>query len=155
MARIDQGTRGLGAHRGPLLVQLPPQFACNLDRLAYFLDAVPEGLRVAMEFRHPSWNAETVFALLEQKGAAYCVTSGAHLPCVLRATTNFVYVRFHGPDPEHLYAGSYSDADMRWWADRIREWLAQGRDVFAYFNNDGWGFALQNADALKSHLAGG
>jgi hypothetical protein len=31
--------------------------------------------------------------------------SGASLPCMLRATTDFVYVRMHGPDHEHLYAG--------------------------------------------------
>ena len=37
----------------------------------------------------------------------------------------------------HLYAGSYSDDDLGWWADRIREWQGTGRDVFVYFNNDG------------------
>jgi hypothetical protein len=31
--------------------------------------------------------------------------SGANLPCVLRATAPFVYVRLHGPDEHHLYAG--------------------------------------------------
>jgi uncharacterized protein YecE (DUF72 family) len=54
--------------------------------------------------------------------------SGANLPCVLRATTDFVYVRMHGPDHNHLYADSYPDADLKWWADRIREWSGrQGR----------------------------
>ena len=77
-------------------------------------------MRVAVEFRHPSWHDEAVFALLERHGAAYCVMSGAGLPCVLRATAPFVYVRLHGPDPDHLYAGSYSDDDLRWWADRDR-----------------------------------
>ena len=48
--------------------------------------------------------------------------SGAGLPCVLRATSTTVYVRLHGPDHDHLYAGSYGDADLYWWADRIREW---------------------------------
>lgn len=41
---------------------------------------------------------------------------------MLRATTDFVYVRMHGPDPEHLYADSYPDAGLRWWADWIGEW---------------------------------
>jgi uncharacterized protein YecE (DUF72 family) len=78
--------------------------------------------------------------------------SGANLPCILRATAPFVYVRFHGPDHNHLYAGSYSDDDLRWWSDRIREWDAMGRAVFAYFNNDGAGNAIRNADTLKSML---
>ena len=87
--------------------------------------------------------------MLARHGAAYCVTSGAKLPCVLLATADFVYVRLHGPDPQHLYAGSYSEADLRWWADRVGEWAAQGRDVFAYFNNDGYGHAVRNALRLK------
>ena len=75
--------------------------------------------------------------------------SGAGLPCVLRATAPFVYVRLHGPDDAHLYAGSYSDDDLRWWADRVREWSGEGRDVFVYFNNDGYGHAVRNAEELR------
>jgi len=83
---------------------------------------------------------------------AYCVMSGANLPCILRATAPFVYVRLHGPDRQHLYAGSYSDDDLRWWADRLREWQGQGLDVFAYFNNDGGGNAVHNALTLRRFL---
>jgi uncharacterized protein YecE (DUF72 family) len=104
---------------------------------------------VAVEFRQPSWHDEAVFALLERYGAAYCVMSGAHLPCVLRATAPFVYVRMHGPDRGRLYAGSYSDADLRWWADRVGEWAGSNRDVFVYFNNDGDGHAVRNATRLR------
>ena len=106
---------------------------------------MPSGQRAAVEFRHPSWDVEETFSVLERHGAAYCVTSGANLPCVLRATADFVFVRLHGPDHQHLYAGSYSEDDLRWWADRIGEWRSQGRDVFAYFNNDGHGHAVRNA----------
>jgi uncharacterized protein YecE (DUF72 family) len=93
--------------------------------------------------------------LLGDHAAAYCVMSGADLPCVLRATTDFVYVRMHGPDWHHLYAGSYSDADLTWWADRIQEWSASGRDVFVYFNNDGEANAVRNARTLQGLLAPG
>jgi uncharacterized protein YecE (DUF72 family) len=153
LARIGAGVRRLGWKAGPLLVQLSPKLAYDRARLDYFLSRVPEGLRVAVEFRHPSWHRDDVFDLLQWYGAASCVMSGAHLPCVLRATAPFVYVRLHGPDREHLYGGSYSDDDLRWWADRVREWDAQGRDVFAYFNNDGGGNAVRNADTLR-HLLG-
>jgi uncharacterized protein YecE (DUF72 family) len=80
------------------------------------------------------------------------VMSGAGLPCVLQATANLVYVRLHGPDAHVLYAGSYSDDDLRWWAARILEWDAQGRDVLAYFNNDGDGNAVRNARVLRKFL---
>ena len=136
-----------------LLVQLPPAQPRDDARLAYFLRLVPGWMRVAVEFRHPSWHCEEIFALLEAHRAAYCVMSGANLPCVLRATTDFVYVRMHGPDPQHLYAGSYPGPDLRWWADRIREWRLAGRGVFAYFNNDGNANAVRNARTLRALLA--
>jgi uncharacterized protein YecE (DUF72 family) len=149
LTRIARSLSHLGQRRGVLLVQLPPGAAADHARLAYFLERVPRGLDVAVEFRDPTWHQEHVFHLLEQHGAAYCVMSGAHLPCILRATARFVYVRLHGPDPHHLYAGSYADDDLRWWADRVREWTDTGRDVFVYFNNDGDGNAVRNAVTLQ------
>lgn len=153
LTRIGIGLGKLGTRRGVLLVQLSPQLAYDYARLDYFLAHVPAGLRIACEFRHPTWHQEPVFALLERYGAAYCVMSGAGLPCVLRATAPFVYVRLHGPDHHHLYAGAYSDDDLRWWAGRIGEWADHGRDVFVYFNNDGGGNAVRNADTLR-HFVG-
>jgi uncharacterized protein YecE (DUF72 family) len=135
-----------------LLVQLPPAQSRDDARLAYFLRLVPGWMRVAVEFRHPSWHREDVYVLLAEHRAAYCVVSAANLPCVLRSTTDFVYLRMHGPDHHHLYAGSYRDADLRWWADRIGEWDLAGHDVFAYFNNDGDANAVRNARTLQALL---
>jgi uncharacterized protein YecE (DUF72 family) len=61
-------------------------------------------------------------------------------------------VRLHGPSDDFLYGGSYSDQDLSWWADRIREWEASGREVYAYFNNDGDGNAVRNARRLRELL---
>jgi uncharacterized protein YecE (DUF72 family) len=152
LARMGGSLGLLGSKRGVLLVQLPPRFPYDPVRLEYFLQQVPAWLKVAVEFRDPSWHREETFQQLERFGAAYCVMSGAQLPCILRATAPFVYVRLHGPDPQHLYGGSYSEDDLRWWADRIREWQQMGRDVFAYFNNDWEGTAVRNADTLKGLL---
>ncbi|MEA2266978.1 MAG: hypothetical protein QOE27_2561 [Solirubrobacteraceae bacterium] len=150
--RIAASWHELGDRRAVLLVQLAPGHARDDDRLDYFLGLLPPWMRTAVELRHPSWNDEHVFAMLERHQAAYCVMSGANLACVLRATAPFVYVRLHGPDPGSLYAGSYSDADLAWWADRMREWEAAGRTVFAYFNNDGHGHAVRNALTLRRLL---
>jgi uncharacterized protein YecE (DUF72 family) len=103
-----------------LLVQLPPDQERDDDRLDYFLRGLPEWMRVAVELRHHSWAVDPVFDLLSRHHATYVVMSGAGLPCVLRATSTTVYVRLHGPDHDHLYAGSYGEADLCWWADRIR-----------------------------------
>lgn len=151
--RVAAGWHELGDKRAVLLVQLPPTFARDDVRLEWFLSRVPSWMPVAVELRHPSWDHHDVHALIERHGAAYCVMSGAHLPCVLRATSGIVYVRLHGPDHEHLYGGSYSDDDLRWWADRLREWEQDGREVYAYFNNDGDANAVRNASTLR-HLLG-
>ena len=146
--RIVRGLHELADRRGVFLVQLGPAFARDDARLDYFLGLLPDWVRVAVEFRHPSWHVDEVFELLARHGAAYCVMSGASLPCILRATADLVYLRMHGPDSS-LYSGSYSDADLRWWADRISDWSGGGLDVFAYFNNDGYGHAVRNALRLR------
>jgi uncharacterized protein YecE (DUF72 family) len=148
IGRIVEGWQALGPAATMLLVQLHPRDERDDARLDAFLAVVPDDIPVAVEFRHPSWQTEEVFRLLERHGASYVVMSGAHLPCILRATAPRVYVRLHGPDPESLYQGSYSEDDLRWWADRIREWEGAGHEVLAYFNNDWHGNAVRNAQRL-------
>jgi len=150
--RIAGGWHELGDKRAVVLVQLPPTMVRDDERLRYFLGCIPEWMRVAVELRHPSWDDPAVYRTLADHHAAYCVMSGANLPCILRATTDFVYLRLHGPHHDHLYRGYYSDDDLRWWANRIREWSESGHDVLAYFNNDGAGNAVRNARTLKSLL---
>ncbi len=152
VGRLAGSWHELTGRRGILLVQLAPAHGRDDPRLAYFLERLPSWIRVAVEVRHPSWHDEAVFDLLERHGAAYCVMSGAQLPCILRATAQHVYVRLHGPDHDHIYGGSYSDDDLRWWADRINEWEGGGHEVYAYFNNDGQGHAVRNADTLRRFL---
>ena len=147
--RFERCWRALGDRREMLLVQLHPEQQRDDARLDHFLNVMPDWIRVAVEVRHPTWDHDAVYQLLERHRAAYVVMSGAGLPCVLRATADVVYVRMHGPG-ESLYAGSYSDEDLRWWADRIGEWTDQRRDVLVYFNNDGRGYAVRNARTLRA-----
>lgn len=152
--RFERCWTTLGDRREMLLVQLHPELERDDHRLDRFLTLMPDWIPVAVEFRHPSWDDEAVYHLLERHLASYVVTSGAHLPCVLRATSRKVYVRMHGPDPDALYVGSYSEDDLRWWSERIGEWQDQGRDVLVYFNNDGFGHAVRNALRLRELLTG-
>lgn len=151
--RLTASWHALRGRGGVLLVQLHPGLVRDDQRLRYFLRLLPPWMRVTVEFRHPSWVHDDVFELLTEHGVGYCVMSGAGLPCVLRATAPWVYVRMHGPDHDHLYAGSYSDPELRWWADRVAEWRGTGHDVYVYFNNDGYGHAVRNAWTLR-HLTG-
>ena len=63
---------------------------------------------------------------------------------------NFVFIRRHGA--ESLYASDYPAAFLKREARQIRIWLAEGKDVFIYFNNDAFGYAVKNALALKEYL---
>jgi uncharacterized protein YecE (DUF72 family) len=150
--RFEQCWQVLGDRHGVLLVQLHPEHQRDDARLDAFLLGVPPSIRVAVELRHPSWDDPAVYELLQRRRAAYVVMSGAGLACVPRATTDFVYIRWHGPAHEVMYTGSYSDDELRRWADRISEWSAEGKDVWAYFNNDLGGHAVRNAIKLRELL---
>jgi uncharacterized protein YecE (DUF72 family) len=70
-------------------------------------------------------------------------------------TAEWTYLRYQGPNASvHPYQGSYGEDRLTPVADRLSEWLAQGVGVYAYFNNDDSGFAVQNARRLAPRLGG-
>jgi uncharacterized protein YecE (DUF72 family) len=138
---------GLGEKAGPALFQLPPQMKADPARLADFLPRLPRGRRVAIEFRHPSWYDEAVYALLRDHGVAFCVSDHHDAPAPWLATADFVYVRGHGPGGD--YSGVYSDAELKAWARRIHAWAQEGRDAWVYFDNDVEAAAPKDAARLR------
>src|SRR5579859_4167320 len=66
LPRLEAGWHELGGKRAVLLVQLPPSQPRDDARLTYFLRQVPGWMRVAVEFRHPSWHDQAVFGVLEE-----------------------------------------------------------------------------------------
>ena len=79
LGRMSASLHELGDKRAVVLVQLPPKMERDDDRLSYFLERVPEWMRLCVEFRHPSWETDEVFELLSRHRTAYCVMSGAGL----------------------------------------------------------------------------
>lgn len=152
--RLERCQRALGDRREAVLVQLRADMMRDDDRLEQFLTAVPSWIRIAVELRNRSWNDAAVYDMLARHRAAYVVTDGLGLPCIPVATTDFVYVRLHGPATDPPYAGSYCDADLRRLADRIHGWEHEERRVLVYFNNDGFGNAVRNALRLRELLTG-
>ena len=138
----------LKATLGPILVQLPPNWNLNLDRLEKFLEATPRDYRWAMEFRARCWLCSEVYELLEKHRVALCVHDMIE-DHPFKATTDWIYLRLHG---DH-YSGSYSHQALTAKAQRIHGYLEDGLDVFAYFNNDSEGYAVQNAADLKRYLS--
>ena len=142
----------LGAALGPTLVQLPPRWRQNAARLDEFLSVAPKRLRWAVELRDPTWVSEEVFDVLRSHGAALCIHD--LLPDhPWERTAGWTYVRFHGPDAlRRKYWGKYGPRRLRPIADRLCQWLDEGTDVYAYFNNDYEGFAVEDATWLRDRL---
>ncbi len=151
---LDRAER-LGKTAGPTLVQLPPRWKRNPERLDEFLAVAPKTWRWAVELREASWLHEEVYEVLRRHNAALCIHDllAGH-PWEL--TAEWTYVRFHGPNAlEHKYQGRYGPDRLDPIAERLTGWLAEGCDVYAYFNNDDSGFAVEDARWLAERLAAG
>jgi uncharacterized protein YecE (DUF72 family) len=134
---------------GPVLWQLPENFHRDDERLAAALEALPEG-RHCFEFRHPSWFRPPVYELLRERGAALAI--GVHPRRPFQAhelTAGWTFIRFHYGARGR--GGNYSPAELETWKRRIARWRSRV-EVFAYFNNDWRGFAVDNARWLARHL---
>lgn len=142
-----EAAAGLQDSLGPILVQLRPNWKADPERLDQFLAAAPDKQRWAVEFRDPDWLQEPIFEILRNHGAALCIHDMIEKhPREL--TSDWTYLRYHG---DH-YTGSYSHQFLKAEADRIQKWLDDGKDVYAYFNNDQDAHAVHNAIDLKRYL---
>ncbi|MFI5317771.1 MAG: DUF72 domain-containing protein [Myxococcota bacterium] len=126
-----KNSAALGAKRGPILFQLPPNMKKDLARLQTFLSWIPSGVRAALEFRHESWHGDDVFESLRAANAALCISQvdgdeeGAlNTPFV--ATGDWSYLR--------LRKQAYAPGELEEWAARIRG-PAWG-DVFVFFKHE-------------------
>lgn len=148
---LDRAER-LGPSLGPTLVQLPPRWKRNPSRLDEFLSAAPGSMRWAVEMREASWLHDDVFEVLRRHGAALCLHDLlADHP--LERTTDWSYLRFHGPGAlSQKYMGRYGESRLAPLADLLGRWLEEGCDVYAFFNNDDQGFAVEDARWLAARL---
>lgn len=132
---------------GPILYQLPPSQHKDLEKLDAFIKAIPRRNHAVFEFRHRSWYDEDTFDLMNKRGVALCVHDLGDAAPPRVVTGGMVYVRFHGTNGR--YQGNYPDSMLQDWADWMRAQAPHVRAVYAYFNNDISGHALNNARTLK------
>jgi uncharacterized protein YecE (DUF72 family) len=143
-----------------ILVQLPPSMKLDIARIEHLARQVKKGekkygqqFRLAIECRHASWFTPEYFAALRRLNIANVVIdSPGRWPASREITSDLAYIRFHGS--KKLYASSYTDKELRAWADFIQENCAAAgcQKVFAYFNNDHNAFAVDNARTLTGFL---
>lgn len=138
----------LGNKLGPLLFQLPPRWQCNVERLSSFLDGLSNEFRYAFEFRDPSWFCGQSYELLSRHEVALCIYDLNGFLSPKELTTDFTYVRLHGP--ETSYQGVYDTETLSDWSRTFSKWSGEGLRSFCYFDNDQAGYAVKNAQSLQA-----
>lgn len=149
--RMLSGAHRLKSKLGPILLQFPAHWKKNYDRLSEFLDSVTSKQvntpALVFEFRNESWLCKEVLKLLEKYSAAWCIADSHSFPRLTVSTADFAYFRFHGRqkiDPK------YTRTQLKKEAAIMNQFKNDGIGVFAYFNNDAKGYAIENAQTLKS-----
>jgi uncharacterized protein YecE (DUF72 family) len=145
--RFFKNAEAIKDNREVVLWQLPPRFKVNPERLTEFLKNLPKKWRYAFEFREKSWFAEEIYEISRKNKIALVFQDHPGWPICEKVTADFVYLRFHGRT--QLYSSCYTKKELNQWAKKIRDWQSQDLDIYAYFNNDALGYAIENAQTLK------
>jgi uncharacterized protein YecE (DUF72 family) len=125
---------------GPVLFQLPPALKCDGALLRDYLALLPEGMRYAFEFRHPSWLVDEVYEILRERNVSLCVAESERLEVPEVITADFVYFRLRKPD--------YTEADVDAFATRSRDLLTTGRDLYLMFKHEETPEGALNAETV-------
>ena len=158
LRRFERGIRPLrdAGRLGPIVAQFPPSFRYpeGAERLRLVLEGIPAPQPLAVELRHRSWWADAALGPLEGRRAAlvWSVRPGARAP--LRATGEFLYVRFVGDRALTEFDRIQRDgrAEMESLRDQL---LREGFDslrVYALVNNHYMGFGPGTAQILREVL---
>ncbi|MBI4446061.1 MAG: DUF72 domain-containing protein [Acidobacteria bacterium] len=135
------GAAGLETKLACVLVQLPPYFRKETSLLQDFLEKFSATVRLAVEFRHPSWFTTDVLELLAKHGCSLAVVEGEQQSAVRERTAEFVYVR--------LRKAAFASHELDSWA----EWFFALPECYVYFKHDDRAPLL--AQELQRRLAEG
>ncbi len=139
---------------GPILIQLPPSLQFQPEVVATFFQLLREAFgeyTYALEARNESWFTREAQQLLEQYRIGWVIAdSGGRFPQLESVTADFVYLRFHGPG--RLYASNYPEEQLIRYAEKAVHWISEGKFVWAFFNNDVGGYAVNNAQTLRQMI---
>ena len=144
---------GLGEHRGPILVQLPPSFEFDDRVAARFFAMVRERFEgsVVLEPRHATWFSARAERLLCRHSIARVaadpgITSEPLLP---GGWPGCAYFRLHGSP--RMYWSSYDTDFLTRLASLVRK-ASESSDVWCVFDNTALGASMENAWQLRQLL---
>ena len=147
-------TSGLGAKRGPILVQLPPSFAFAAATAESFFKALRGRFEgdVVFEPRHESWFTSEGESLLFDHRIARVAADPARVPAaaVPGGYHQLAYYRLHGSP--RIYYSAYPAPTLADIARTIEEKTARSLFTWCIFDNTALGAATSDALAVKSRL---
>jgi len=153
LVRFLEESSGLGLHRGPLLVQLPPSLSFDARVAATFFRLVRSYFdgQVVCEPRHPSWFAADATGVLRRFEIARAVADPAPVPEATQPDgwTSVTYFRLHGAP--RTYWSRYDAYYLTDLALKVRR-MAEFSEVWCVFDNTASGAALENAWELRELL---
>ncbi|RYY87802.1 MAG: DUF72 domain-containing protein, partial [Chitinophagaceae bacterium] len=128
---------------GPVLLQLQPMLGFKEATVRPFYEILVHewpAHSFVVEVRHDSWLCDESLQLMRAYGIGLVIShSNGEFPYNETVTSDHVYLRFHGP--QALYASRYTNAQLAHYAELCKDWLKEGKHVWAYFNNDIHGYA--------------
>jgi uncharacterized protein YecE (DUF72 family) len=135
------------------LVQFPPSLGKNnirqLDALLQCINLynADKAWNIPVEFRNKTWYHEDVYTVIQKYKAAIVIQDiPKSVTTMLSHVSDFIYVRFHGPTGN--YRDSYTEDFLAEYSTYIKEWMEEGKTVYAYFNNT-MGDAFKNSQKLQ------
>ena len=138
---------------GAILIQFPPDFSqAEVSKLIHFLPMLPEDLRFAVEFRHPSWNKPQTAVLLEVHNICWTSADTVYMPRQITPTTDFLYLRFIGPHGRFKTKDRTQldrSADLEQWWGALQPHLQKAKNIYAFFNDDYEGFSPATCNRFK------
>lgn len=146
----------VGNKKGCLLIQFPPSIRLgDIRQIRLLINELRitdphQEWNIAIEVRHPSLYHSSLYKLSEDYHVGIVIQDKPQAPTPhLETNLPFIYLRFHGPDGD--YRGSYQDPVLYEYTSYIKEWIADGKIVYTYFNNT-MGKAIENLNTLRDVL---
>jgi uncharacterized protein YecE (DUF72 family) len=129
----------LGDKLGVLTLQFAYDFGPeSFGELDAFLGALPAGPRYAVEVRNRRWLTPELGEMLSAHGAALVLQDLFYMPRMDWTTADFTVIRWLGRRKDisqfdRIQIDRSKELDT--WAHRANRFLAEGLDLFGYFNN--------------------
>ena len=133
----------MGPQLGVVLLQLPPKWRAQPERLDQFLATAPDW-PWAVELRDPDWFRDEVFDCLARHNAALCLTDAMPQEH-WHVTADWTYLRFHGSD----HTDPMGEDRMTRWSQWLTDHVPHNGSAWIFLNNDG--NAQAPADARRLH----